>query len=133
IITFTYFVKQKWFQIRFLMGNVNRAIVNGLSRFAFMALFSSLAVPLTQMFLRNLIGTNISWEVSGYWEAINRISTINIMLATTTLTIYYLPKLSETHEKNEYKYELINILKLLIPITAIGCFCVYYLKFYIIN
>ncbi|EEJ3807660.1 oligosaccharide flippase family protein, partial [Salmonella enterica subsp. enterica serovar Pomona] len=98
IITFTYFVKQKWFQIRFLMGNVNRAIVNGLSRFAFMALFSSLAVPLTQMFLRNLIGTNISWEVSGYWEAINRISTINIMLATTTLTIYYLPKLSETHE-----------------------------------
>ncbi|EPS4687406.1 TPA: O-antigen translocase [Salmonella enterica] len=133
IITFTYFVKQKWFQIRFLMGNVNRAIVNGLSRFAFMALFSSLAVPLTQMFLRNLIGTNISWEVSGYWEAINRISTINIMLATTTLTIYYLPKLSETHEKDEYKYELINILKLLIPITAIGCFCVYYLKFYIIN
>ncbi|MCV5663759.1 O-antigen flippase, partial [Escherichia coli] len=89
-----YFIKQKWFKIRFLAGKLNKTILKGLSRFAFMALFSSLAVPLTQMFLRNFIGTNISWEISGYWEAINRISAINIMLATTTLTLYYLPKLS---------------------------------------
>ncbi|ENR0226815.1 O-antigen translocase [Enterobacter roggenkampii] len=133
LITFSYFIRQKWFKFHFLMGNVNKAIIKGLSRFAFMALFSSLAVPLTQMFLRSFIGTNISWEISGYWEAINRISAINIMLATTTLTLYYLPKLSETHEKRKYKYELINISKLLVPVTAIGCFCVYYLKNYIIN
>lgn len=133
IITFSYFIKQKWFKIRFLAGNLNKTILKGLSRFAFMALFSSLAVPLTQMFLRNFIGTNISWEISGYWEAINRISAINIMLATTTLTLYYLPKLSETHEKKKYKHELINISKLLVPVTAFGCICVFYLKFYIIN
>lgn len=133
IITFSYFVRQKWFQVSFLVGRLDKTIVKGLSRFVFMALFSSLAVPLTQMFLRNLIGSNVSWEVSGYWEAINRISTINIMLATTTLTLYYLPKLSEINEKAKYKYELINISRLLIPVTAIGCFGVFYFKIYIIN
>ncbi|AUM04367.1 MULTISPECIES: O-antigen translocase [Enterobacter] len=133
IITFSYFIKQKWFKVRFLVGNLNKAIVKGLGRFAFMALFSSLAVPFTQMFLRSYIGANISWDVSGYWEAINRISTINIMLATTTLTLYYLPKLSETNEKRGYKHELISISKLLVPVTAVGCFCVFYLKDYIVN
>lgn len=133
VIAITYFLKQNWFKIHFLIGRLNSVVVKGLGRFAIMALFSSLAVPLTQMFLRSFIGNHISWEVSGYWEAMNRISAINIMLATTTLTLYYLPKLSEIYERKYYKREIINISKLLIPVTAIGCFCVFYLKMYVIN
>lgn len=133
IVTFIYFIKQRWFKLAYIFGSIDKQIVKGLGKFSIMAIASALCLPFAQIIIRNLIGAELSWLIAGYWEAMNRISTISITLATTTLTLYYLPKLTELHYQNEIKNELLKICKLVLPITFIGCVIVYCLRDLIIE
>ena len=63
-----------------------------------MAITSALTVPVSHMIVRNYIGENLSWDDAGYWQGIWYISTMYLMVITTSLSVYYLPKLSEIQD-----------------------------------
>lgn len=84
-----------------------------------MALTSILTVPLTNFILRNYIGNVIGWSQAGYWQAIWYISSMYLMVITTALNIYYLPRLSEIKDKKEIKKELLNGYVLIIPFIVL--------------
>ena len=85
--------------------------------FSAMALTSALFTPGAYLFIRNEIGSSISWDHAGYWQGMVYISSMYLLVISTALQTYYLPKLSETTEKRLIRTELKNGLILFLPLV----------------
>lgn len=129
-----YLCKQKdWFEIRYLVGRVDKSIALKLSKFAVMALTTAICVPVSHLFIREDLSFTFGNEYAGYWEAMWRLSSAFFMLITTTLTVYFLPKFSELSGFLSIKAELKKGYCFILPITLIGCAIMYFYKSVIIE
>ncbi len=119
-----------WFKIIEikLVFALNKQIVKALIGFSLMALISVITVPMVQLLLRNYIIKNIGLSDAGLWEAINRISTLHLMLITTSLITYYLPRLSEIKKGNLLREEVRSVSKIVIPFVFISSMLIYLLR-----
>lgn len=104
----------------------NKPEAKKLMGFAIMGLTSAIVVPISHIFVRNHIGENIGWDEAGYWQAIWYISVMYLMVITTTLSVYFLPKLSEITDKQELRKELVNGYKLIIPVAIISALFIFF-------
>ncbi|HBE6045615.1 TPA: O65 family O-antigen flippase [Escherichia coli] len=118
--------------LRLFNANYDKKIANKLFKYSVMALTSILTVPLTNFILRNYIGNVIGWSQAGYWQAIWYISSMYLMVITTALNIYYLPRLSEIKDKKEIKKELLNGYVLIIPFIVLLTLGIFFFKEYIV-
>lgn len=103
-----------------------------LSGFALMTIISAATVPVSHLIIRNYIGENLGWDAAGHWQAIWYISTMYLTVVTTTLGIYYLPKLSEITDKVELRKELWQGYKIIMPIVIMISITIFLLKDFII-
>ncbi|MEZ9522516.1 O-antigen translocase, partial [Vibrio splendidus] len=110
----------------------NKVEAKKLIKFSAMALTTAAMVPVSHLFIRKYIVDNISWEAAGYWQAIWYISTMYLMVVTTALSTYFLPRFSELLDKTSIKNEIINGYKLIIPLVIIMAGSIYLLKDFII-
>lgn len=125
--------KTKWFKFSVFFGGVDADAVRKLAKFTVMALTSAACVPLSHILIRNHLGETLGWEAAGHWEAMWRLSAAYLMLVTTTLSVYYLPRLSELQEPVEIKREILNGYKLILPISAVCGLVIYLLRNHIIS
>lgn len=132
-ITLMFVIKSKWFKLSMFFGKIDREYRNKLLKYSIMTLVSATMVPLSQIYLRNYIGVNIGWDAAGYWQGISRISDTYLMLITTTLSIYYLPKLSSIQDKTELRKEIIYGYKIIMPIVIAMAGSIYILRDFIIK
>lgn len=112
---------------------IDKRIVVNLSKFSLMAIISALTIPLGQIIVRNFLISKVGINESGYWQGMMRISDGYLMLITTSLSTYYLPKLSSLKTDNELKTEIYNGYKVIIPAVIISCVLIFLLRFFIIN
>jgi len=87
---------------------------------------------LSQIVIRTYLGQKFGVDYAGYWEAMIRLSAAYLMLVTTTLGVYYLPRLSELQTVKEIKTEIYLGYKFIFPLAVIGGLCVYILRDWII-
>lgn len=99
-----------------------------LAGFAVMAITAAITVPVSHLIVRSYIGETLSWEQAGYWQAIWYISTMYLMVVTTTLGIYYLPRLSEITDKKELRKELLYGYKIIMPIVIVMALAIFIFK-----
>jgi O-antigen/teichoic acid export membrane protein len=104
-----------------------------LFKYALMAITSALTVPISHLIIRNFLGENLGWEQAGYWQAIWSISSMYLMVVTTSLTVYYLPKLSEITERLILRKEIISGYKLILPLVILSASSIYILRDFIIS
>lgn len=131
-ITFFLCFKSPWFKLSYMMGRLDKKTAINLSKFTVMALSSALCVPISHILVRNHLGETFGWQSAGYWEAMWRLSSAYLMLVTTTLSVYYLPKLSELKESKDIKNEILQGYKVIFPV-AIACgLIMYFLRDFII-
>ena len=108
-------------------------IAKKLFSYSAMAIVSVILVPGSQIFIRNYITATQGADYAGYWQGMWYISTMYLMVITTALSTYYLPRLSEIHKFTEIKKEIINGYKILIPIVIGIGFLIYSLRGLIVN
>ncbi len=106
--------------------------VRNLLKYSLMTLVTAFTVPVSLMVIRNYIGETLSWNDAGYWQAMTYISTMYLMVITTALSTYYLPRLSEITEKHELRNELKQGYKVILPIVVILSCTIYFLKEFIV-
>ena len=87
--------RRDWFKARFLWGKMDPPALRELTGFGMMGLTSALTMPVTFMLIRDHLATNLGLPAAGYWQASWKISEVYLMLVTTTLSVYYLPRLAE--------------------------------------
>lgn len=123
----------KWFKLSYLLGGIDKQSAKNLAKYSAMALTSAACVPLSHILIRNHLGESLSWEAAGYWEAMWRLSSAYLMLVTTTLSLYYLPRLSELKVPSEIRGEILQGYKIILPVAAVFGLSVYILRDLIIN
>ena len=131
-VTLFFVVKSPWFQSSLFLVPIDKEYLIKLGKFALMALTSALLVPVSQMVVRNYIGEHLSWTEAGYWQGVWRISETYLMLITMTLSVYYLPRLSELQKKSEIRKELLYGLKIIMPIVVLMAMTIFLLKDWVV-
>jgi polysaccharide transporter, PST family len=122
-----------WFKYKYLFGHINNEIFFSLGKYALMALISAICVPLSHIVIRTHLSETLGYAAAGYWEAVWRLSGAYLMLVTSTLSVYYLPRLSELQLIDEIKKEILSGYKLIIPITVVCSTLIYLLRDIIIE
>lgn len=125
--------KLSWFKLRYFFGSVDKSSLKNLLKYAAMAITSAACVPLSHILVRNHIGETLGWNNAGYWEAMWRLSGAYLMFVTMTLSVYYLPRLSELKSYSEVKKEIISGYKIILPVAAICGVFIYLLRDFIIR
>lgn len=124
--------KAAWFKIEYFFGGIDKQTALNLGKYTAMALTSAACLPVSHILVRNYLGEALGWEAAGYWEAMWRLSSAYLMFVTTTLGVYYLPRLSELKSAREIKKEIIQGYKLILPVAALCGVVIYLLRDFII-
>lgn len=133
MVTLLLCYKADWFKFRYLFGKIDRDITRKFAGFALMALTSALCGPLSQIAIRTYMTGEFGIEYAGYWEAMIRLSGAYLMLVTVTLSVYYLPRLSELSAIRDIKKEIYLGYKFIFPVALLGAMLVYLLRDWIIG
>ena len=100
-ITYFFVRTENWWQPKNIFS-IKKTIVKKLLGFTLMSIVASIMMPITQLAIRFIIKENISINAAGIWEGLNRISTSYLLIFTTSISFYFLPKLSSL----KYSYEI---------------------------
>lgn len=133
IITLYLCYKADWFKFSYLFGRLDKQVVLNLSKYTAMALTSAACVPVSHILIRAHLANTLGMDAAGYWEAMWRLSAAYLMLVTTTLSLYYLPKLSELKDPKEIKAEILQGYKIILPVAAACGLVIYLLRDFIIG
>lgn len=132
IITLFYLRKMQWFS-KELWGTWDKAIVKKYFSYTIMAFVTALTVPVSQLIIRGYIIKEYSIIEAGFWEGINKISSMYLMFITTSFSVYYLPRLSEISDNKTLKREIFKTYKIITPIIFATLLLIYLLKDLVIN
>lgn len=132
LVTLFLCYKSHWFKFSYLFGKIDKEISKKFGGYVLMALTSALCVPLSHILIRSYISDEFGVQYAGYWEAMIRLSGGYLMLVTTTLGVYYLPRLSELKDLDSIKKEIYTGYKFIFPVTLLGALAVYVLRDWII-
>jgi len=131
-VTLAFVIKSSWFKLEYFKQGLDKESLSKLSKYSLMAIVSALTVPVSHLIIREYIGENLGWDSAGYWQGIWYISTMYLMLVTTTLGVYYLPKLSEIQDNKELRKEIFSGYKIIMPIVILASLIIFLLKEYVI-
>lgn len=125
--------KLPWVNKNYFKEKIDKKVVKKYLNYSLMALVTAAAVPTTQLFLRSYVILNISLTEAGWWEAMNRISSMYLMVITSSFGVYYLPRLSEIKNDVELRREIFKAYKLILPMLTIGFLMIYVLRGFVVK
>ncbi|HMG68659.1 MAG TPA: O-antigen translocase [Chitinophagaceae bacterium] len=133
LVTISFVFREPWFKEIFKRIRIDKKIVNNLGGFTLMVLTSSLLAPYSQITVRKYITEHLSLNQAGLWEAMNRISNMYLMVITTSISTFYLPRLSEIKSTVLLKNEILKTAKIVLPILAFTCLGIFLFRDLIIR
>lgn len=133
VVTFFLILRLPWFKLSYLAGAIQKQHLIGLSHFTLMSLAAAVCLPSSHLVVRSFLIEHLSPEAAGEWEGLTRLSSAYLMFLTTTLSVYFLPRMSEIKTKKETVTELNYILKYLIPGLIISICFIYFFRNLIIS
>jgi len=111
----------------------SKKVVENISVYFFMAIYSSAIVSINLLLIRNLIIEKLNVLEAGYWEAMNRISSFYIMFFISLTSFYLLPRLSKINDFKVFKEELKSFYTLCVPLLIIVFVTIYFLRFFLLK
>lgn len=114
---------------------VSQIDIEWLKKFApysLMAIVSGVAFPLVIIGVRNYIIDVESMQDAGLWEAMNRISSYYLMFVNSIMVLYFLPRFTEIESKKEFRKEVFDFYKTIIPVFGLGLLTIYLLRSFIV-
>lgn len=132
-ITFQQAMSADWFSWRALVGRIDRAFAVKLGHYVLMAAATALAGPLSLIAVRQHLIVQFGVDYAGYWDAMWRISALYLTFVTTTLSLYYLPRLSELKDLRDVHSEIVGSFRVVVPVVAVLSLAVFLLRDVIIQ
>lgn len=133
IITFKILKRENWWNSLSIYQNIDREIIIKYLNYSIMAVTTAATIPVSQLFIRSYIISNMSLDAAGLWEGMNKLSSIYLMVITSSLSIYYLPKLAELNSVDELRKETKKVFKFIVPGLILGLFLIYLFRLILIR
>ncbi|WP_270668053.1 O-antigen translocase [Aeromonas sp. QDB12] len=121
-------LRQPWLRWRYWWGATDSTARKNIGGYMLMAITSALTVPVSLIFVRNILIDQVGWEAAGQWQAVWKISEVYLGVITMALGTYYLPRLSSLCGVDAIVGEIHKTARLIIPIVAIMAFGIYLLR-----
>lgn len=103
-------------------------VAKNLGLYTWMSLFSSIAIPLVYIMIRNRISRTLGTDEAGYWEAVNQFSFFYFMILQSLILMYVLPNITANKELRFYREQVGDYFKKLIPVFLIFLVVLYLLR-----
>lgn len=132
VLIVTLALMKKRIDLNIKIKKIEKGYFMRLFQFSVMAITSVLAVTVMQMVIRNYLIDEFSIQQAGYWQSMWMISSMYLMILTTALSTYYLPKLSELQELSKIRKEIISGYKIILPFVLVTATSIYFLRDFII-
>lgn len=133
LITLVGIINRKSFIPLISVEHISFKLLKELSSYTGMALFSAIILPLVILAIRSHIIDHIGYKEAGFWEAMLRISKYYLMMVSSLLGLYIIPRFSEINDLKEFKREVFGLYKTILPIFATGLLIIYALKTVIVS
>jgi O-antigen/teichoic acid export membrane protein len=133
IISYRMMRKEYWFEFLSFKEKIDTIIARHYLKYTLMALTTAATVPVSQLLIRTYVISNLSIVEAGYWEGMNKLSSVYLLLITTSLSVYFLPKLSELKTDHELRNEIFRAYKIIMPALFVGIIIIYFLRFNLIE
>jgi PST family polysaccharide transporter len=133
VITLSLIARSPRFDWKMLFGKFSKTAGARLWSYSKMAIVTACILPLSQWLVRDFIIETVGTHNAGLWEGMNKISNIYLMVITTSLSVYYLPKLAGLKTDKEIRTEVMSVYKLLLPSLIVFSLLLVLLRYYIIN
>ena len=114
--------------MRMLFGRIQPQLVRRLGGYALMAATSALATPLAQIFIRDRLASDLGWVNVGLWQALWKFSEFHLLLLTSTLSVYLLPRFAEIQDPGELVREVRAAYRFVLPLSVTTCVLIYLLR-----
>jgi PST family polysaccharide transporter len=136
IILFVVFIPplktSPWFAWRILKPKSDKEFNTKLLKFSIMALTSMVMGYGVLFFIRRFIAESLSYTDAGIWQGMYKISEMYLSVASASLSIYFIPKLSSLKNSIELRKEIFSGYLILVPFTGICCFLIWILRKFIV-
>ncbi|MCP4971092.1 MAG: O-antigen translocase, partial [Arcobacter sp.] len=132
LITLVGIINRKSFILLIQADRFNFDTIKKLSSFSIMALVTAIVLPLVAIIVRNYIIDTVGMKEAGYWEAMNRISNYYLMFVNSLLALYILPRFSEIDNVKDFRNEVFDFYKTVIPVFGLALLVIYLLRPFII-
>lgn len=132
LITLVGILNRKNFASYIKVSNVDVEWLKKFSPYTLMALVSGIVFPLVIIAIRNYIISVEGLKDAGYWESMNRISSYYLLFINSIMTLYFLPRFAEIKSKKEFRDEIFDFYKTIMPVFGLGLFVIYLLRSFIV-
>lgn len=128
-----YFIRNEfWFNLDFFNSRFDYAELIKLSKFGLMAVLASVTPAISAIIIRNYIAQELSIFNAGIYEFTMRIATSALMLFSMTVSMYYIPKLSEISNAKRLLTEVKSTLLIVIPFSFLSLTFIYFIRDFVI-
>ena len=115
----------------FSFSSFDYSVVKNLSEYVLMALVSGVIGSFVLLEIRTDVIEITGLKNAGIYEGLQRISSYYLLFISSIMAIYFYPKLAEINSNT--KAIILNYLKTIIPVFAIGLAVIYFLRKFIIQ
>lgn len=133
VVTLLLCYKARWFKFSYLFGKINLKVSRKIANFALMSVTSVIFGNIAQITLRNIITSEYNVTYAGYWDAMTRLSGGYLLFASTIISVYYLPRLSELKNYSDIKNEINKGYIVILPLAVLSSLFVYFYQDIIIK
>lgn len=125
--------KSHWFTRENFTSRFDQSLLKNLGQYSLMAIISALTVPTAQLMVRSFILKMESNHDAGLWEGVNRITGMYLMVLTTSLSVYFLPKMAQLTDPAEIRHIIRRIYTVMVPFLVLSSFLIYLMRYWIIE
>jgi O-antigen/teichoic acid export membrane protein len=133
LLTLFMVTRFSWLNLGKIFGRPDLASLRKLSHYSLMAVITAVVMPTGQLIVRSYIKEHESIVSSGIWEGINKISIMYLTVVMTSLSVYFLPKLSELKSNAEVRKEIKKVYSLIMPFLVLSTVVIYLMRGLIIR
>ncbi len=127
-VTLALCARKAWFRKANFTAGFSGPHARALLLFAMMALVSAIANNGGQVAVRAMLVGGFGVDFAGYWDAMIRISQINMLFVATTMSFYFIPRMAELRYWDEIRQEIWHGARLILPIFAAGSILAFLLR-----
>lgn len=128
-----YFIRNEfWFNLDFFNSRFDYEELIKLSKFGLMVVLASVTPAISAIIIRNYIAQELSIFNAGIYEFTMRIATSALMLFSMTVSMYYIPKLSEISNAKRLLTEVKSTLLIVIPFSFLSLTFIYFIRDFVI-
>ncbi|MBJ6369292.1 O-antigen translocase [Snuella sedimenti] len=115
------------------VGRVRLSVLKNMGTYSLMALVTAVILPFVAIAIRSYIIEHVGIKHAGFWEAMTRISKYYLMLVSSLMTLYILPRFSEIDGVKAFRKEVFSFYRTIMPVLLVGLLVIYFLRSYIVS